>query len=606
MQYQLDIPAREDFSCQVLKFEGHMALSSLYEFQIECLSKKSLHEGLSKQSAILTLIHSNGQTKTQIPGLIKAVDYPVGPENNGPYFLYQINLVSPLSLLSLEKKSRVYVNRSLEDILFELIKPYPSIQLKLSLLSTLRVAKREMVVQEEESDFSLLDRLLASYQCVYQCRLLDNVIVLEVFQAKAGQYYPKISETYLVQEPLTDNGLSDVEPVQTLVGNEESSGFSWLKAISKASHLCLGQCIELNAYHPTLKPDWHQKKYRLTQIKAKGSVSRRGLAEATDWVADYVNELTLTPLEEDYYPQRPWNPNPAIGFYLATIEALPNGQHLDEQGYYRIRFPFDDKNEAGMSSKPIASLQPMAYDKSGMHFPLKAGTVVVIAYEKGDRDQPVIIGVLPALNQPTPHSDLEPWVHHIKTYSGLSWSMSDDKSEPFIQLSTHQKQNRIHLDGKETMPQIDIISEQGDIRVSSGEAHKQKAESFKQVTHELNEEVESSDRHFIVEEGSLRVQAKEEGQLSSNEDTHLEASKDILLQAKGDILIENQEQMSLLVEDEAKISAKTIQLKVTGNLNLTGGELNISIGGSNVKAADGALKVNSQKLILQAPLVLTP
>jgi type VI secretion system secreted protein VgrG len=122
-------------------------------------------------------------------------------------------------------------------------------------------------------------------------------------------------------------------------------------------------------------------------------------------------------------------PVPRIsGFVTGIIEGrLGSAEpYIDEEGRYRVRFLFDatSKDEA-QASRPVRMMQPHAGAGYGMHFPLKPGAEVLIAFVNGDPDRPVIAGALPNPSQPSPVASTNHTKNVIRTVSGVTIEIDD-------------------------------------------------------------------------------------------------------------------------------------------------------------------------------------
>ncbi|MCY0858672.1 type VI secretion system Vgr family protein [Cupriavidus sp. D39] len=114
---------------------------------------------------------------------------------------------------------------------------------------------------------------------------------------------------------------------------------------------------------------------------------------------EYWNTLDLVPLSRQFRPARK-TPLPSVaGVISAEIDSAGEGviAHLDKYGRYKIRFHLDsagkDKN-AGKASAWVRMAVPFAGEGVGLHFPLCKGTEVVVGFEQGAPDRPVILGAV--------------------------------------------------------------------------------------------------------------------------------------------------------------------------------------------------------------------
>ena len=64
-------------------------------------------------------------------------------------------------------------------------------------------------------------------------------------------------------------------------------------------------------------------------------------------------------------------------------------------------------------------MQPFAGPSQGMHFPLRPGTEVLVAFVDGDLDRPVIVGAVPNEITPSPVTSKDAHMHRIASHHGL-------------------------------------------------------------------------------------------------------------------------------------------------------------------------------------------
>lgn len=138
-------------------------------------------------------------------------------------------------------------------------------------------------------------------------------------------------------------------------------------------------------------------------------------------------------------------PKPRIfGLLTGVIRAAGQGdpvpteqelarQDVDHEGRYIVRLHFDQ----GDSPMPrVRMAQPHAGTSYGMHFPLRPGAEVVVAFLDGDPDRPVIVGAVPhplkASPVLRPGSDASPdallhmnEMNRIETRSGIIIQIGD-------------------------------------------------------------------------------------------------------------------------------------------------------------------------------------
>ncbi len=138
----------------------------------------------------------------------------------------------------------------------------------------------------------------------------------------------------------------------------------------------------------------------------------------------YRNSFVASPASAVFRPRRQ-TPKPRIyGFVTGHIQLGPSGEAggvstVDADGYYSVDLHFNDGNpEAPVASKPIRMMQPQAGPNYGMHFPLRRGTEVLVAFEDGDPDRPVILGAIHNAVAPSHVTSANAIRHQLKSPAG--------------------------------------------------------------------------------------------------------------------------------------------------------------------------------------------
>ena len=151
------------------------------------------------------------------------------------------------------------------------------------------------------------------------------------------------------------------------------------------------------------------KEYIISETTSEGSQPVEHVGRGATY--HYSNEFTcLDKAAIEYRPERrtPW---PQIaGVYHAKVCAAPGGgqyAHVDDRGRYKVRFLFDightgDDDKASCWVRKCESYVGKNY---GFHAPLLKDFEVLIAFENGDPDRPIIIGCAYNTDFPSPTID---------------------------------------------------------------------------------------------------------------------------------------------------------------------------------------------------------
>jgi len=122
------------------------------------------------------------------------------------------------------------------------------------------------------------------------------------------------------------------------------------------------------------------------------------------------------------------------GFVDIEDEKKPNRYAKpDEHGRYKVRLPFvRRRHEAYKNSPWLRQSTPYAagaaqsdLKKAGLHFPLREGTEVLIAFLNEDPDLPVIVGSLPNIEAPSVVAAANAREHVLRTPGGSGLTIMD-------------------------------------------------------------------------------------------------------------------------------------------------------------------------------------
>lgn len=172
----------------------------------------------------------------------------------------------------------------------------------------------------------------------------------------------------------------------------------------------------------------HARRFVVVSVEHE---ARQPLFEDADGAGrDYANRFVAIPAEVTWRPPRS-TPIPRIhGLVTAIVETAPGAVEsyakLDSQGRYTVCFLFDASGpDRERASAPMRMIQPSAGPGYGVHFPLKPGIEVLVAFVDGNVDRPVIVGAVPNPITPTPVAVDESTKSRIQTRSGIVIEFDD-------------------------------------------------------------------------------------------------------------------------------------------------------------------------------------
>jgi type VI secretion system secreted protein VgrG len=565
--------AGNDDSFKVIGFEsgdGSLhALSSDYALELTLSASHPLRgESLLNQPGRLSLV--NGKASQEIHGRVTEV---TAMGRNLDKFEYRLRLASPLSLLKLNRQSRVFLKRTVVEIAKEVLEG-AGIDPQLVVFKTRHdYPQREFVAQFQESDFDFLMRQLAFWglffhfeQTAEEWKLIIRDHVQDLpklaepgllhYREQSGQdrseeslYQLHARNTVLTggiqlydhnyRTPSTNLNVTQSgsagqgtdyrygEHHQTpeegaWLAQVREEALDWQRQTYQAETDCCalapGQTFTLTSHpDPVLNGD-----YMVISVSHHGDQGS-GDANTRDGVGQhYRNRLVLVRNGTAYRHPLPDETPQMRGPLTARVENRGGDYpHLDDQGRYKVRLPYDlSGNAATQASHHVRMMQPYGGDKYGLHFPLHAGTEVALGHLNGNPDRPFILGALPNPETPSPVNADNPSQHILRTWGGNELLLEDRAGEERIELFTRDRQNVLSLDAKKEAHLIRLASEQGDMKIEAGKTILQHSGD----SHTL----ESGNDHEVTVENNQRLMTK-------NQDIQLDAATDIEFKAKQNI-----------------------------------------------------------------------
>ncbi len=433
----------------VADFAGREAISRPYEFELRLVSENESvsFEDVIDKEATLTLLRGDAEEK--VHGIV--IDFEAGGRVDPKRVLYRAVLVPRLWRLGLTRRSRVFQNLTVQDIVGEVLKGdgIPAGDVKWDLKK--KYAKREYVVQYQETDLAFASRLLEHEGIFYvfdqlgdkeTLLLSDDPKGFKTIQAPdsipfrtgvgmGDEHGESVQALWLRERLVTGKVLlrdynyrtpsTKLEAKSEIqsggVGlyyaygdhfkdGDEGSRLARVRNEEIESQRVVGRggsdCRGLRAgYKFTLedhfRPDCNQE-YVATEVTHGGSQAEALDLPTQGGPSTYANEFVCIPASAPYRPPR-LTPKPSVtGVMHALVDSAGSGQYadIDDQGRYRIKLPFDLADaKDGEASKAMRMAQPYSGADFGMHFPLHKGTEVILAHIDGDVDRPIIAASVP-------------------------------------------------------------------------------------------------------------------------------------------------------------------------------------------------------------------
>lgn len=501
-----------DSKLQVIRFEGHEAISRLFEFDITLVSDDpdiDLDAAL-KSAAVLTLRSRDQSVSTPYRGMLAQFEQLGGVDN---YYFYRATLVPRLWRAGLNRLNEVYLDeQNIPDIIRMVLERSdlkgPDVKLLLKDPSVYRA--RSFTCQYQESDLAFVSRWMEQdgLYFYFDHDSSHSGEVLTILDYKEGQPTDTLQLRYTppenVQTDRQDSCVTAFTCSKThLPGKALVQDFNYrvarlednLKAESQVTdgshgaYMLFGQNLrteadarriariraeELSAqgtvfdgqapaigirsgYFVEISNHFrssYNARYLVTRASHRGSQAGVVLAGQNTRYNEgeqgsiYHCDFQAVDSELQYRAPR-LTPRPTIdGVLSALIDAEGDGTvpELNEYGQYKVQLLYDySEKAANKGSSWLRMASPYAGYGRGMHFPLLKGTEVLLAFNQGDPDQPIILSAVPNSEGQSVVVDDNVSNNGVRTAGGNALTMVDTKDKQLISLYSPSQASLIYI-----------------------------------------------------------------------------------------------------------------------------------------------------------------
>lgn len=472
----------------VVNFSASEWISLPYSFTVAIATTAELGNAdqMIGSEALLTIVNSVPVTDGSdryFHGVIRRIEHT---GMNGRDFLYEVEVIPALFLLSLRKNCRIFQKKNTQEIVKTVLEEagITSNGYRFALANTDRL--RGFCVQYQESDFEFISRLMEEEGIYY------------FFEHYIDKHVMVICDNKAVHIPIQGNSSVTCNSGDGLVAEEESichftfsqrqisdsfthSNFNFKKpgldltttskvagqqqhhiyeypsphtsqarggslakvrqehhvAFQKQGHGCSSSCRLTPGFQFTLVDhhcDCLNADYLIIEVSHTGS-QNQALKERSTGSASYENQFTVIPAETQYRPPikmiKPFLKGPQTALVVG-----PQGEeiHTDEFGRIKVKFHWDHLGlRDDKSSCWIRVAQVWGGSARGAQFIPRVGDEVLVDFLEGDPDRPIVTGcVFNGDNPPiiNPETNLTQSGFKTKTHKGNGFNelRFDDKA----------------------------------------------------------------------------------------------------------------------------------------------------------------------------------
>ncbi len=459
---------------RVWRIAGREAISELFSWDVDvfCDAEHDLPDGTGVGERVTLVITHDGDEVRRIHGAIGAVRKSFGAFDD--HLAYRLRVVPRAAALGAVETQEIFLGKTVPEIIQSKLERHDltGADVDLRLLGT--YPKREFVVQYKETDAAFVSRLAeqAGISFFFEhdgdserlvitdqpsgFRVPEGAAGTLAFQARgesSGAYELErvegpvptsyIEQDYNYRSPLVD--LSGVYDLETGTGGGVVEFGAHVKTPEEAQALAKVRAEERRAdqlyYEGKAGSLTLSAGQRVTLADVPGGDGDLVVVASIETTAviplmnqslpagtppSWSSSFRLVPASFTYRPRRrtpkPVAPAAVTGVIQPGAEGETGGvAQLDADGRYLVQFHFDTAAPGqAKASHRIRLAQPFSGAGYGMHFPLRRGTEVLVAFTNGDLDRPVIVGALYNAASPSPVVAQNANTHQITTSSGIS------------------------------------------------------------------------------------------------------------------------------------------------------------------------------------------
>jgi type VI secretion system secreted protein VgrG len=455
----------------IARISGEERVGALFDFAIDvaAVDRAGFNSETATGAAAELSFVQNGSEVRRLSGIVCQVNEWLDNESGVPF--YRLRFVPRAHLLTLVQTQQVYLDKTVVEIIdaklsladlphrFDLHGVYP---------------KREIVVQYAETDIAFIARLSEHVGISFYLVHDPNDGEVMVF-TDAQRFFelpnPRRSVPFRSHGDNTDiyrleRETQLIPKVYVVSDYNYRTPLVELASMSRSQHSAGGGVIEYGTHFRTPTEGEalaavRREEHECRRVVYRGVCDRPDIAAGctfslvdhprfpdqdllviasrhevrqtthghADTGSSYRNSFVAIDASVRFRPER-LTPKPKIhGIVNALVLPQPGTDGtqpwLDDNGRYVVRLLFDTADAEGKASHTIRMAQAHAGPDIGIHFPLRPGVEVLLAFVHGDPDRPIIVGAVPNGVTPSPVLDKQALFHRIKTTTGVKIEIED-------------------------------------------------------------------------------------------------------------------------------------------------------------------------------------
>ncbi|MBN2689012.1 MAG: hypothetical protein JXR42_00155 [Gammaproteobacteria bacterium] len=373
-------------------------ISQSYVFNIEFSIQKPINiEKIINQQAIIKLDGTN------IYGIVNKITSFAKNYSLKPYS-YKTTIKSPLTLLDKQPKTRSWLNKSIIDLLNEILKTYP---IKYKIICTENYQPSVMHIQNNETDNDFLLKKVAYYGLIFVFDKNELIISDDIKNLSSKHNidlaYDKLHiHSKLITKNIELHTYQSENASEKLFNKKEQSHNTDVRAYG-TKRIYGKNYLDFNEGEKLAKiiqEQYDHQRYFATLKTSKTSIKPSSIINITNHpIGKYNKEYlvinanihsktntTLTMIPSSI-------PFRAIFNKKGNIPTIQTAsiERINKNGLYETTM---ELNYTKVKTKPLRGMQTYSGDDYGFHCHLNPGDKVAIAFTNNDIEQPMILGAI--------------------------------------------------------------------------------------------------------------------------------------------------------------------------------------------------------------------
>ncbi|MBW2456964.1 MAG: type VI secretion system tip protein VgrG [Deltaproteobacteria bacterium] len=365
--------------------------------------------------------------------------------------------------------------------------------------------------------------------------------------------------------------------------------------------------------------------YLTTELLHDGNqgVSSKQLKQLFDIRYDDEYRCAATAIRADVqYRAKRSTPWPRIDGYEGAVVCGPatsEYSQIDEQGRYHVRVKFDESDlDDGTASAWVRMLQPHGGTTEGFHFPLRKNTEVLLFFQGGDPDQPVIAGVVPNMVTPSPVQTSNHTRNVIQTGGSNLIELEDQGGSQHIFTSTPVENTYVHLGAPKGVDHLELHTDGNagffyggnwTVRVDGHQEETIEQTVDKTFNDTYSHQVVGDHTHKITE-GNFDVDVESgwhKGHVKGWHDLHIEGWQKLTVDGYQEIIVGDYQKVTVTQQQDFKAKSRDIQVAEDVVENIGGAYYLDVTGGPFEETVTGLKKMHygSLETLIDADVTIT-